>query len=189
LLPSLASCKNEYWSMDFVADGLFDGSRIRILTIVDNFTRESPYIMVGKGLKGHDVVKALEEAVKRHGKPQTIKVDNGPEFISKNLDLWAYCNGVRLDFSRPGKPTDNAFIESFNSRFRQECLNEHWFLSLEDAKDKIWQWWEDYNKNRPHSYLGNLTPHEFALIKPGQFGSAEPKRPHCLEGEEMKNFA
>jgi putative transposase len=112
MIPQLASKKNECWSMDFVSDELFDGSRIRILTIVDNFTRESPYIMVGKGLKGQDVVKALEEAVKKHGKPEIIKVDNGPEFISKSLDLWVYCNQIKLDFSRPGKPTDNAFIES-----------------------------------------------------------------------------
>jgi putative transposase len=175
--------------MDFVADELFDGSRIRILTIVDNFTRESPSIMVGKGLKGHDVVKTLEEAVKRHGKPQVVKVDNGPEFISKDLDLWAYCNGVKLDFSRPGKPTDNAFIESFNSRFRQECLNEHWFLSLEDAKDKISKWWQDYNQSRPHSSLGNLTPLEFALLNGSLVGFDEPSRPMKCKGEKRKIFA
>lgn len=168
---------------------LCDGSRIRILTIVDNFTRESPHIVVGKRLKGHDVVSALEEAVKRHGKPQRIKVDNGPEFISKDLDLWAYCNQVELDFSRPGKPTDNAFIESFNSRFRQECLSSHWFLSLDDAKCKIYDWWEDYNKNRPHSSLGNLTPYEFSLIKPGLTGSAEPEKPHFSKENESQKFA
>jgi putative transposase len=188
-LPITASQKNECWSMDFVADELFDGSRIRILTIVDNFTRESPHIVVGKGLKGHDVVKALDEAIKRHGRPQTIKVDNGPEFISRDLDLWAYFNGVKLDFSRPGKPTDNAFIESFNSRFRQECLNQNWFLSLDDAKAKILDWWEDYNQNRPHSSLGNLTPHEFALLKIGLVDPKESTRPLSLGEEKIQNFA
>ena len=89
-------------------------------------------------------------------------MDNGPEFISKDVDLWAYWNHVKLDFSRPGMPTDNAYIESFNARFRLECLNEHWFLSLEDAREKIEEWRQDYNANRPHSSLGKVSPEEFA---------------------------
>jgi len=123
--------------MDFVADELFDGRRLRILTIVDNFSRVSPLIGVGFRYKGYDVVRALEETARRFGSPDRIRVDNGPEFVSKEVDLWAYANNVVLDFSRPGKPTDNAFIESFNSRFRLECLNQHWFLNLEDACGKI----------------------------------------------------
>ncbi len=95
--------------------------------------------------------------------PRTIRVDNGPEFTSKRLDQWAYLNGVELDFSRPGKPTDNAFIESFNGRFREECLNESWFLSIDDAREKVEQWRLYYNGQRPHSALGNLAPMEFAL--------------------------
>jgi len=155
--------KNDVWSMDFVSDALFGGRKLRILTVVDAFTRESPAVGIGFTYKGHDVVKTLEVAVQKHGYPKTIRIDNGPEFISKDLDLWAYTNRVILDFSRPGKPTDNAFIESFNSRFRQECLNQHWFLSLEDAKRKIEDWWRDYNSHRPHSSLGYLTPKEFAV--------------------------
>lgn len=152
---------NECWSMDFMADQLFSGRRIRLLTIVDNFSRVSPFIGVGFSYKAHDVVAALELAVRRHGKPDRIRVDNGPEFISRDLDLWAYANKVILDFSRPGKPTDNAFIESFNSRLRQECLNQHWFLSLNDAKEKVEEWRQDYNDFRPHSALGNIPPAEF----------------------------
>ena len=97
--------------------------------------------------------------------PKTIRVDNGPEFISKVLDQWAYLNGVELDFSRPGKPTDNAFIEAFNGRLREECLNENWFLSLEDARDKVEAWREEYNRWRPHSALCNLSPEEFIRMK------------------------
>ena len=157
----IAKKKNECWSMDFVADELFDGRRIRILTIVDNFTRESLCTSANFQFKGVRVAEALEEVVKEHGNPESIKVDNGPKFISKEMDLWAYSHGVKLDFSRPGKPTDNAFIESFNGKFRQECLNQHWFLSLEDAKSKIEAWKDDYNKERPHSSLRNKTPKEF----------------------------
>lgn len=153
--------RNECWSMDFVADALFDGRRIRILTIVDNFTRENLNVSAKFRFKGVDVANTLDEVIRRYGIPKTIKVDNGPEFISKEVDLWAYSHKVELDFSRPGKPTDNAFIESFNGRFRQECLNQHWFLSLEDAELKIKAWSEDYNKERPHSSLGNMTPEEF----------------------------
>lgn len=164
---TLALRKNACWSMDFVTDELFDGHRIRILTIVDNFTRESLCVSARQRFKGVDVAEALNVVIQEHGRPEVIKVDNGPEFISKEVDLWAYANGVKLDFSRPGKPTDNAFIESFNGRFRQECLNQHWFLSLEDAKLKIASWKEDYNKKRPHSSLGDKTPEEFAWEQAG----------------------
>jgi len=153
---------NQIWSMDFVADALFDGRKLRTLTVVDNYTRESLAIDVGQSLKGEDVVMTLSRIVTTRGLPATIKVDNGSEFISKVMDKWAYENGVEIDFSRPGRPTDNAKIESFNGRFRQECLNQHWFLSLEDARTKIEAWRTDYNESRPHSALGWQTPAEFA---------------------------
>jgi putative transposase len=152
---------NECWSMDFVMDALFDGRRFRALTVVDNYSRECLEIEVGQSLKGEDVVRVMERIKLTRGiVPRRIKVDNGSEFISKALDKWAYENGVTLDFSRPGKPTDNAFIESFNGSFRDECLNVNWFLSLDDAKEKITAFKEEYNHFRPHSSLGNLTPVE-----------------------------
>jgi putative transposase len=155
--------------MDFMADELFDGKRLRLLTIVDNFSRVSPFIGVGFRYKGYEVVSALNLAVAQYGVPERIRVDNGPEFISKEVDLWAYAHGVVLDFSRPGKPTDNAFIEAFNSRFRQECLNEHWFLSLGDATDKVDAWRFHYNEERPHSSLEYKSPAEHqALIQDGR---------------------
>jgi putative transposase len=168
LRPQAAE-KNECWSMDFMSDELFDGRRIRLLTLVDNHTRESLAIHVAQRIRGMEVVEVLERVSKEHGRPRTIRVDNGPEFISKDLDLWAYWNHVQLDFSRPGKPTDNAYIESFNARFRLECLNEHWFMSLEDAREKAEDWRRDYNQNRPHSSLGNVPPEEYATLK----GAAE----------------
>ena len=161
-LRPLAYEKNECWSMDFMSDQLYNGLRLRLLTIVDNHTRESLAIHVGQRIRGIEVVEVLEKAAAEHGRPRTIQVDNGPEFISKDVDLWAYWNQVQLDFSRPGKPTDNAYVESFNARFRQECLNEHWFLSLEDACEKVEEWRRDYNENRPHSALGNIPPYEYA---------------------------
>lgn len=156
-----ASERNECWSMDFVSDQLFDGRRLRVLTLVDNHTRESLALHPGQRIGGMEVVGALEKVTQVKGFPKRIKVDNGPEFISKDLDRWAYWNNVQLDFSRPGKPSDNAFIEAFNSRFRQECLNEHWFLSLEDARTKIEAWRRSYNTERPHSALEYRTPEEF----------------------------
>ena len=156
---------NEVWSMDFVSDALFTGEKIRILTMVDAYTKLSPGVGVGFSFKGYNVVMTLEEVIKKYGKPKVIRVDNGPEFISKDLDLWAYANKVTLDYSRPGKPTDNAFIESFNSRFRQECLNQHWFLSLKDAKVKIEEWWREYNSHRPHSAINYKTPEEFVALE------------------------
>ena len=155
---------DDSWSTDFMSDELFDGRRIRLLTIVDNLTRESLAIRVGATIRGQVVVEVLLRLNEQRRLPQTIRVDNGPEFTSKRLDQWAYLNGVELDFSRSGKPTDSAFIESFNGRFRQECLNENWFLSLDDAVEKVESWRSHCNGERPHSALGNLTPREFAVL-------------------------
>lgn len=160
----LAMKRNHVWSMDFMADQLFDGSRFRLLTLVDNFSRESLAIRVGQRLRGVDVATILDDVKRRRGVPKEIRVDNGPEFISKDLDLWAYGNGVKLDFSRPGKPTDNAFIESFNGQLRKECLDAHWFLSLEDAQEKVNDWRKDYNEVRPHGSLGNHVPAEIGRL-------------------------
>ena len=135
--------------------------RIRGLAIVDNHTRESLTLVPNQRMRSMNVVEALESVTRKKGFPDRIKVDNGPEFTSKDLDRWAYWNKVALDFSRPGTPSDNAFIEAFNSRFRQECLNEHWFLTLQDAQEKIEAWRLEYNSERPHSALGYQTPNEF----------------------------
>jgi putative transposase len=173
-----ASAPNEIWSMDFVSDALFDGRRLRALTIVDNYTREALAIEVGQSLKGEDVVRTLDRIRADRGVPGAIKVDNGSEFISKAMDHWAYEHQVELDFSRPGKPTDNAKIESFNGRLRQECLNAHWFLSLEDARRKIEAWRRDYNEVRPHTALQWATPAEFARrsgLQPATAGSQKPE--------------
>ena len=153
---------NESWSMDFVSDNLFNGRRIRSLTVVDNFSRECLGIWVDQSIRGEDVVKFIKRISCNRGVPERVFLDNGPEFIGKALDKWAYENKVTLDFSRPGKPTDNAFIEPFNGSFRDECLNLHWFLSLQDAKEKIESWRDEYNTFRPHSSLDDLTPREFA---------------------------
>lgn len=150
------------WSIDFVSDALFDGRKFRALTVVDNCSRECLAIEVGQSLKGSDVVRVLEALkVARGLVPERIQADNGSEFVSKELDRWAYENQVTMDFSRPGKPTDNPFIESFNGSFRDECLNAHWFLSLEDATEKIAAWRDEYNHYRPHSSLDDQTPAEF----------------------------
>jgi putative transposase len=154
--------------MDFVSDSLFNGKRFRALTVVDNFSRECLWINVDQGLRGHDVVEVLDLLKATGGVPKTICVDNGSEFISKVMDKLAYENRVTLSFSRPGKPTDNALVESFNGSFRDECLNVNWFLSLEDAKMKVEAWRKDYNDFRPHSSLGNMTPSAFAKSEVGQ---------------------
>ena len=159
-----ASRPKESWSMDFMSDALYDGQKIKLLTLVDNFTRESLAIEVAWRLGGHGVVATLMRVVEEKGLPKSIRIDNGPEFTSKALDQWAYLNGVELDFIRPGKPTDNALIEAFNGRFREECLNESWFLSLEDAREKVEEWRQHYNWERPHGSLGNIPPVEFVGV-------------------------
>lgn len=149
---------NDVWAMDFVHDQLAMGTKIRVLTIVDTFSRFSPAVEPRFRFRGADVVETLDRVGRLHGYPKTIRVDQGTEFVSRDLDLWAYSRGVTLDFSRPGKPTDNAFIESFNGKFRAECLNAHWFMSLDDAREKCEAWRRDYNEVRPHSAIGNKPP-------------------------------
>lgn len=154
---------NDIWSMDFAMDQLADGRRFRALTVVDLFTRECLAIEIGQSLRAEHVVQTLNQLKFNRGLPQRIYCDNGSEFVSGQTDLWAYTNQVQLDFSRHGKPTDNAVIESFNGRFREECLNAHWFESLTDAQEKIDAWRWDYNEHRPHRSLKGLTPREFAV--------------------------
>ncbi len=151
-------CRNDVWAMDFVHDQLFDGRKARVLTMIDAFTRYSPAIEARFNWRGATVADVLERVCKDVGYPRTIRVDQGPEFISKDLDLWAYRRGVVLDFSRPGKPTDNAYIESLNGKFRAECLNAHWFTSIDEMRRICEDWRRDYNEVRPHSALGNKPP-------------------------------
>jgi putative transposase len=158
----MPSGPNERWSMDFVTDTLADGRLIRTLNIVDDFTRECRAIEVDTSLPGLRVARVLERLRVEHGLPKAIVVDNGPEFSGRLLDAWAYQRGVKLHFIQPGKPIQNAFVESFNARFRDECLNEHWFMGLTDARERIEGWRQDYNTERPHRSLGQLTPEEYA---------------------------
>jgi len=152
------SRSNEVWAMDFVHDQLAMGTKLRILTVIDTFSRYVPVVDPRLAYRGADVVATLERVCKDMGYPSAIRVDQGSEFVSRDLDLWAYQNNVTLDFSRPGKPTDNAFIESFNGRLRAECLNTHWFLSVADAREKLEDWRRDYNEVRPHGAIGNKPP-------------------------------
>jgi putative transposase len=148
--------------LDFIADQLVDGRRFRALTVVDIYTRKSLAIEPGQSMKGEDVVMVLNRVILQRGAPKMLFCDNGSEFASQAMDLWAYRNGVRIDFSRPGKPTDNAFVESFNGTLRAECLDAHWFTTLIEAKQLIELWRREYNESRPHRALGEQTPSEFA---------------------------
>jgi putative transposase len=155
---------NEIWAMDFMHDTLADGKALRVLTVVDTFTRECVVLEAAKSFSGADVGRLLEKARKeRGGLPQRIRVDNGTEFTSKALDAWAYWNLVELVFSRPGKPVDNAFAESFNATVRRECLSQHWFQGLGDAQGLLRKWKDEYNNERPHSSLGLETPTQFRV--------------------------
>ena len=158
---------NQQWSMDFVSDALCTGRRFRSLTIVDDYSRECPAIEVDTSIGGVRVCRVLDRLAIERGLPETIRVDNGPEFAGKALDEWAYRNGVKLHFIEPGKPNQNAYIESFNGKFRDECLGENWFVSLDEARRIIEAWREDYNQVRPHSSLNDLAPEVFAAMNPG----------------------
>jgi len=174
------STVNRSWSMDFIADGLIDGRKLRVLAIVDDYSRECLALEVDTSINGRRVAAVLDRLGDLRGLPLSITVDHGPEFEGQVLDAWAYEHGVRLNFIRPGKPVENAYIESFNGRFRDECLNEHWFLTIAHARRVIEHWRTEYNTERPHSSLGDLTPEEFAatanpeLLPP--FGRETPLR-------------
>jgi putative transposase len=153
---------NQRWSMDFMGDSLATGRTFRILNLVDDYSREAIATEVDTSLPGLRVVRVLERVALTRPLPAMIVCDNGPEFTGRALDSWAYARGVQLHFIRPGKPIENAFVESFNGRLRDECLNENWFADLQEARTKIGMWRIDYNEVRPHSALGNRTPTEYA---------------------------
>ena len=161
VLPQ-AEKPNHIWSMDFVHDQLFDGRRFKCFNLVDEFTHESLLIKVDRSIKAINLVEYFNELKIKRPLPEMIVCDNGPELTSQVLDIWAYQNNVKLKFIQPGKPTQNAFVESFNGKFRDECLNQHWFLNLDHARKEIEAWRKDYNEYRPHRSLNMKTPNEFA---------------------------
>lgn len=162
---SVAARRNQRWSMDFVSDKLSDGRSFRILTMIDQFTRECVVLEADRSMTGMKVAQALERAKDERGSlPETITVDNGSEFCSRALEAWAMANEVQLCFIRPGRPVENGFIESFNGRLRDECLNVEWFASLEDARNKLAIFRQHYNHQRPHSALADRTPAGFAEL-------------------------
>jgi len=151
------------WAANFMADSLATGRTFRTLNVIDCFTREAIGIEADTSMPGGRVVRVLDRIAERRKLPEVVIVDNGPEFAGKALDRWAYEHGVKIHFIRPGKPVENSFVESFNGKFRDECLNESSFVSLADARREIESWRLDYNRARPHSSLGNLSPEQFAV--------------------------
>lgn len=174
---------NELWTMDFTRDSLMSGRKYRTLNLMDGYTREALAIEVDTSLPGPRVVGVLERLRELRGVPERLQVDNGPEFISRVVDQWAYDQGVTLHFIRPGKPTDNGYIESFNGKFRDECLNQYWFVNLLEARGRIEDWRRDYNQQRPHSSLGYQTPAEFAAQAAAR--GAPPPTPLALPQPEL----
>jgi putative transposase len=154
----LAQQPNEVWAMDFVHDTLLDGSLLRVLTLIDTYTRECLVLEAQRTFRGEDVARILARVIAARGAPIRITVDNGSEFTSRALDAWAYWNHVQLDFSRPGKPVDNTFIEAFNGSLRRECLSQHWFSSLSEAQQILNNWKDEYNTERPHTSLRDQPP-------------------------------
>lgn len=168
---------NAVWSMDFVSDALANGRRIKVLTIVDDFSKECIALVADYGISGHYVVRMLEQAARFRGYPAAIRTDQGPEFTGNALDQWASSKGIQLKLTQPGKPTQNAYIESFNGRLRDECLNEHWFMSLSHVRAELAVWRKDYNEARPHSSLDYQTPAAFAAgFRMGEHAEQEQKQ-------------
>ena len=170
-----------YRTMDFVEDRMENGRKFRMLTIVDKFSRECPLIVVDFSFDGRKVIEGLELAALNRKLPSSITVDNGTEFYSRAIDSWAYQNNVRLDFIRPGKPVENAFIESFNGKLRDECLNTNVFFSIEDARRKIEAWRIDYNTCRPHSSVKNMAPAEYTESHKTGLQKAKILNPEVLQ--------
>ena len=159
--PPEATSINHVWAMDFIWDALTNGRKVKTFPIIDTYTRESLAIEVDTSINAQRVIRVLNDIVLRRGLPEIITVDNGPEFISRALDAWAYERGVKLHFITPGKPTENPYIESFNDKYRDECLNDNCFFTIPHARDLIETWRVEYNQERGHSSLGMLTPNEF----------------------------
>ena len=159
---SAASAPNAVWSMDFVSDALASGRRLKCLTVADDFTHESVDITVDHGISGAYVVRVLDQAARFRGYPRAVRTDNGPEFTSRVFIAWAQHHGIEHLLIEPGRPMQNGYIESFNGKFRDECLNEHWFASLAQAREVIAEWRRDYNEVRPHSSCGRIPPARFA---------------------------
>ncbi len=160
--------------MDFMSDSLVDGRRIRVFNVVDDLSREAVVMEVDTSLPSHRVIRALERAIEERGKPHHILMDNGPEFTSVQLDAWAYQQGIELHFITPGKPSENATVESFNARVRDECLNQHCFFSVREAEAIVEDWRVDYNTIRPHGSLNDLTPQEFVATLGEGYPSPKP---------------
>jgi putative transposase len=158
----LARSVNEVWSMDFVSDSLANGRRIKCVTVADDFSHECVNIAVDYGISGEYVTRILDRAAVFRGYPQAVRTDNGPEFTSRAFMAWANSHGVRHILIEPGRPMQNGYIESFNGKFRDECLNEQWFQKLHQARTAISIWRQDYNEVRPHSSLGRIPPAQFA---------------------------
>lgn len=182
---------NERWSMDFVSDYLQDGRRFRILNLLDDFSSESVGVEIGISIPGERVARFLDLVALERGLPKAIVMDNGPEFTSRALDQWAYKNGVDLHFIEPGKPNQNAFVESFNGRMRDECLNENWFVGLTDAEEIIPAWQDDYNHCRGRKVAGWKTPAEVAAAarSAGLQSPPAPSAPRILEAMLRKDGA
>ena len=178
---------NECWSLDFIHDNLWNGRKIRFLTIQDDFSREGLAIEADTSLPGKRVVRVLDSILEHRPPPIRLLMDNGPEFIGRDLDEWAYRHGVKLGFIEAGKPTQNGFHESFHGKFRDECLNEHWFLSVADARRIAGEYRYDYNHVRPHSSLEYLTPAEFAAKEAARLSPLSPQGAEQGQAEGVDN--
>ena len=185
----VAMAPNQRWSMDFIHARLVDGRWFRVLTVVDQFTRECLLLQVDLSMSGAKVALGLDPVVRKRGKPRSITCDNGSEFSSKAMDAWAWRHGVQLVFITPGKPVENSYIESFNGRLRDECLNVSVFFSVADARHQLQRWLRDYNTMRPHSALNDRTPNEFAQIWKHRFALPSVNKAVALSGQGFPNGA
>jgi putative transposase len=172
---------NDVWSMDFVSDSLSNGRRIKCLTVADDFSHECVDIAVDFGISGQYVTRLLDQAAIFRGYPVAVRTDNGPEFTSRAFLAWTSLHGIRHILIQPGRPMQNGYIESFNGKFRDECLNEQWFQSLSQARDCIAEWRKDYNEVRPHSSLGRIPPSQFAQQQRIQFFATDSNNNQFLD--------
>lgn len=170
--PSKPSRSNQHWAVDFMSDALANGLRFRVFTVIDVFSREALATCAARSFTSTSVTAILDRLILERRKPDVITLDNGTEFTSKRFDAWAYSSQIKLDFIRPGKPVENCYIESFNGRLRDECLNVHWFETLDEARRILEDWRRDFNQMRPHSSLSDQVPTSYLdeLLRAGESG-------------------